>query len=476
MRGITNRIWNSRFFRTFLAVIPLLVIPLVISLGVAPNVRDTSAFAAAPTVLHDQLNNFEGTVVSFENGTTFSSQAADDFVVPAGTTWTLTQVDVAGFPVTTTTQPTFFNVILYRDSSTLPGIPLASYSNLSYTHNPTTGEYSIAFPSTFFGPGTYWISVQADTTAAGNRWTWTARLTPAVNNGAAWRNPGNGFGSGCTDWGRKTTCLTQTNSGPDQTFRIENAPAPAPVLHDQLSNFEGTVVSFENGTTFSSQAADDFVVPAGKTWTLAQVDVTGFPVTTTIQPTSFNVFLYNDSSTLPGSLAASYSNLSYVFDTTNGEYSIAVPPTSLGTGTYWVSVQADTTVEGNRWTWTARLFPAVNNGAAWRNPGNGFSSGCTDWGRKTTCLTQSSSGPDQTFRLHGVEEISTATPTATSTSVPTATATPVRGVPPGFEPHYACRSTKDGALRDTGVLVDVGPRPTCLKNEVLIAILVNDAP
>ncbi|HEY0070832.1 MAG TPA: hypothetical protein VGE04_12775, partial [Chloroflexia bacterium] len=257
---------------------------------------------------------------------------------------------------------------------------------------------------------------------------------------------------------------------------IENAPAPAPVLHDQLSNFEGTVVSFENGTTFSSQAADDFVVPAGKTWTLAQVDVTGFPVTTTIQPTSFNVFLYNDSSTLPGSLAASYSNLSYVFDTTNGEYSIAVPPTSLGTGTYWVSVQADTTVEGNRWTWTARLVPAVNNGAAWRNPGNGFSSGCTDWGRKTTCLTQSSSGPDQTFRLHGVEEISTATPTATSTSVPTATATPVRGVPPGFEPHYACRSTKDGALRDTGVLVDVGPRPTCLKNEVLIAILVNDAP
>ena len=471
-----HRVRNSRFIRTFLAVIPLLIIPLVISLGVTPNTRNISAFAAAPTVLHDQLNSFEGTVVSFENGTEFSSQAADDFVVPAGKTWTLSQVDVQGFPVVGSAQPAFFNVFLYKDLGTLPSGEVANYSNLAYTINPTNGEYSIAFPSTLFGPGTYWISVQADTTAAGNRWTWTARLTPAVNNGAAWRNPGDGFGSGCTDWARKTACLPETNSGPDQTFRlhgVEDAPAPAPVLHDQINSFEGTVVSFENGTVFSSQAADDFVVPTGKTWTLSQVDVAGFPVTTTVQPTSFNVFLYSDTSTLPGSLVASYSNLSYVLDARNGEYTIAVPPTLLGAGTSWVSVQANTTVEGNRWTWIARLAPALNNGAAWRNPGNGFSSGCTNWARKTTCLPETTSGPDQTFRLHGVEADA---PTATPTAPPTATATPVRGVPPGFEPHYACRSTKDGALRDTGVLVNVGPRPTCLKNEVLIAILVNDAP
>ncbi|HEX8230690.1 MAG TPA: choice-of-anchor R domain-containing protein [Chloroflexia bacterium] len=287
-------IWNSRFIRTCLAVIPLLVIPLVISMGMTPGARNISAFAASPSVLHDQLNNFEGTVVSFENGSTFSSQAADDFVVPAGKTWTLSQVDVAGFPVVGSAQPSFFNVLLYRDNSTLPGVQVASYSNLSYVINPTNGEYSIAFPSTLFGPGTYWVSVQADTTAAGNRWTWSARLLPALNNGGAWRNPGNGFGSGCIDWARKTTCLPQSNSGPDQTFR-----------------------------------------------------------------------------------------------------------------------------------------------------------------------------------LHGVEADA---PTATPTSPPTATATPVRGVPPGFEPHYACRSTKDGALRDTGVLVAVGPRPTCLAKEVLVAILVNDNP
>ncbi|HET6312409.1 MAG TPA: choice-of-anchor R domain-containing protein [Chloroflexia bacterium] len=475
MHGLMNSIWNSRFSRTFLAVIPLLVIPLVISLGVAPNARDTSAFAASPTVLHDQLNNFEGTIVSFENGTNFSSQAADDFIVPPGKTWTLTQVDVSGFPVVGSDQPAFFNVFLYRDNGTLPGVQVASYSNLSYAFNSTNGEYSIAFPSTLLKAGTYWVSVQADTTAAGNRWTWTGRLTPAVNNGAAWRNPGNGFSSGCTDWGTKTACQSATFSGPDQTFRLhgtEETPVPAPVLHDQLNKFEGSIVSFENGTNFSSQAADDFMVPPGKTWTLTQVDVSGFPVVGAAQPTSFNVFLYSDSSTLPGSQVASYSNLDYAFNTTNGEYSIDVPPTSLGSGTYWVSVQADTTAAGNRWTWTGRLTPAVNNGAAWRNPGNGFGSGCTDWGRKTTCQPATLSGPDQTYRLHGIE----ATPTATPTSPPAATATPVRGVPPGFEPHYACRATKDGALRDTGVLVAVGPRPTCLKNEVLVAILVNDAP
>ncbi|MDQ5823821.1 MAG: hypothetical protein M3441_06350 [Chloroflexota bacterium] len=481
-------IWNSRFIRTCLAVIPLLVIPLVISLGVTPSSRHTSALAAAATVLHDQLDSVhsDGTVVSFDNGTAFSSQAADDFIVPAGKTWTLTQVEVLGFPVTGTVQPASFNVFVYNDNSTLPGSQVASYSNLSYVHNSTTGLYTIDFPSTLLNTGTYWVSVQADTAAAENRWTWISSNLAAVHNGSAWQNPGNGFNSGCTTWGRKTSCLPSTVGLPDQQFQllgVEETVAGA-VLHDQLDSVhsDGSVVSFHNGTAHSSQAADDFIVPAGKIWTLNRVDFLGFPVTTTVEPASFNVFVYNDSSTLPGSLVASYSGLNYLFNTTNGVYTIALPSSALNAGSYWVSVQAVTTPAGNRWTWTSSNLPAVHNGAAWQNPGNGFGSGCTTWGRKTTCLPITNGIPDQQFSLFGVEEDApTATPTsppatATPTTPPAATATPVRGVPPGFEPHYACRSTKDGALRDTGVLVAVGPAPTCLKNEVLVAILVNDAP
>ncbi len=258
--------------------------------------------------------------------------------------------------------------------------------------------------------------------------------------------------------------------------------APATVLHDQFGSPDGSVVSFDNGTSLSSQAADDFVVPAGKTWTLSQVDLSGFPVVGTAQPTSFNVFFYSNASTLPNSQVAGHTDLSYVVNSTTGEYTITFPPTLLGPGTYWVSVQADTTAAGNRWTWNSFAAPAVNSGAAWRNPGNGFGSGCLDWTRKTTCHPQVSFAPDQLFRLHGIEETPTSTPTATNTATaeptntPTVTPTPVTGLPPGFASHYACRATKDGALRDTGVLVDVGPRPTCQKGEVLVAILVNDAP
>jgi hypothetical protein len=334
--------------------------------------------------------------------------------------------------------------------------------------------------------GTYWVSVQANTAAAGNRWTWISSNLPAVNNGSAWQNPGNGFSSGCTTWGRKTTCLPDTNGLPDQQFQllgVEETVAGT-VLHDQLdlTHDDGSVVSFYNGTALSSQAADDFIVPAGKIWDLNRVDLLGGPVITPIEPASFTVFIYEDSSTLPGSLVASYANLNYVRNTTTGVYTIAFPSTSLNAGTYWVSVQANTAPAGNRWTWISSNLPAVNNGAAWQNPGNGFGSGCTIWGRKTTCLPSTVGLPDQLFSISGVQEDEpTATPTsppatATPTTPPAATATPVRGVPPGFEPHYACRSTKDGALRDTGVLVAVGPAPTCLKNEVLVAILVNDAP
>ncbi|MDQ3930684.1 MAG: hypothetical protein M3328_16255, partial [Chloroflexota bacterium] len=362
-----SSIRNSRFVRTWLTVIPLLIIPLVIGMGVTPGVRSTPGFAAAATVLHDQLdsNHAIGSVVSFDNGTSFSSQAADDFIVPAGKTWTLSQVEVLGFPVTTTIQPASFNVFIYNDNSTLPGSLVASYANLSYVQSPTTGVYTIDFPSTLLNTGTYWVSVQANTAAAGNRWAWSSSDQPAVNNGSAWQNPGNGFGSGCTTWGRKTTCLPSSNGLPDQQFRlsgVEETMAGA-VLHDQLdlSSGDGTVVSFDNGTSFSSQAADDFIVPAGKIWKLNRVDLLGGPVLTQVEPASFKVFIYSDSSTLPGSLVASYANLNYVRNSTTGVYTISFPSTSLNAGTYWVSVQANTAPAGNRWTWVSSNLPAVNN-------------------------------------------------------------------------------------------------------------------
>ncbi len=75
------------------------------------------------------------------------------------------------------------------------------------------------------GPGTYWVSVQArqDFNPAG-QWFWQNR-TVQSGNASAWQNPGGGFGSPCTSWGVKTTCLPG-QVGPDQVFRLNGTIVP----------------------------------------------------------------------------------------------------------------------------------------------------------------------------------------------------------------------------------------------------------
>ena len=66
----------------------------------------------------------------------------------------------------------------------------------------------------------------------GGEWGWTDR-TVISNSGAAFRNPGGGFGTPCgTTWGRKTTCIP-TSVG-DNLFRLSgtiggaSTPTPSP--------------------------------------------------------------------------------------------------------------------------------------------------------------------------------------------------------------------------------------------------------
>src|SRR5439155_2376121 len=86
--------------------------------------------------------------------------------------------------------------------------------------------------------------------------------------------------------------------------------APAVVLYDQINNpapTPGGVTSqdFEAAfDPFDSSAADDFVVPAGQTWNITEVDVAGEYTVGGGPAASFNVFFYSDTATLPGALVA----------------------------------------------------------------------------------------------------------------------------------------------------------------------------
>ena len=193
------------------------------------------------TLLFDQTDNPAGSsTVSQDFGAgnpTFVAQTADDFVVPAGQTWTVQTVVAKGVYFNGPGPAATFNVTFYANTATLPGapVPLGTYTGLAYVQTgapPTT--FTINLPTSLvLTPGTYWISVQARMDfAPGGEWGWTDR-TVISNSGAAWQNPLGGFGTTCAVYTRKTTCIP--TAAPDNLFQLIGtngagcaSPTPSP--------------------------------------------------------------------------------------------------------------------------------------------------------------------------------------------------------------------------------------------------------
>jgi hypothetical protein len=147
---------------------------------------------------------------------------------------------------------------------------------------------------------------------------------------------------------------------------------------------------------------------------------------------SFNVSFYtNGAGNLPGTTIAGFLNMPY--SGTPPDFTIRWTPFSLPPGgIYWVSVQAVQDFNPNgQWFWHNRTVQS-NVGAVWRNPGDGYGTGCITWNRKNACMSKQV-WPDQVFQILGFVEgptptatvtpPHTPTPTATFTATPTATAT-----------------------------------------------------
>jgi len=78
----------------------------------------------------------------------------------------------------------------------------------------------------------------------------------------------------------------------------------------------------------------------------------------------------------------------------------AVRPIELAAGTYWVSVVANMAFgSGGEWGWNTNNT-VRGNASAWQNPGSGFATGCSSWGRTTTCIP-SGEGGDFSYALLG---------------------------------------------------------------------------
>jgi len=176
--------------------------------------------------------------------------------------------------------------------------------------------------------------------------------------------------------------------------------------------------------TLDDQAADDFVLPVPPpniNLYLTGVRVMGEYSDGGGPASSFNVYFYsNGPGNVPEALIAEFFNLPYTG--TPPDFTIRLPdPMGIGSGTYWVSVQArqDFNPKG-QWFWHNRTVQS-NAGAAWQNPGDGYGTGCITWNRKNTCMPDQVA-PDQVFQILGFGEGPTPSPTPTPT--PTATPTP----------------------------------------------------
>jgi hypothetical protein len=181
----------------------------------------------ASTVLFDQNDDSQGysdISQNFESSfDQYDAQGADDFTVPGGATWKVSEVDTTGLYFNGSGPADSINVTFYKDKKGKPGNAVGSVSAASYT-DVGFGSFVIDLGKGVKLKGhakgaTYWVSVQANMDfSAGGEWGWGTRLD-ANGNDAQWQNPGDGFATGCTSWSEERDCLGDVG-GVDHMFTI----------------------------------------------------------------------------------------------------------------------------------------------------------------------------------------------------------------------------------------------------------------
>jgi hypothetical protein len=216
---------------------------VVLSVGVVAVTLLSMAGAAQAFVLYDQTdhagaNNADSNALNFSPSNDFGGinqdRTADDFTVPAGQAWSISEVDVSG----AYSEPAqgIVNVYIYPDAAGKPGSALFSQANIAAPGGPNYAVPLANVPS--LTAGTYWITVQ-QVVGMGGYWSWTTR---SAQSGG----PARWFGamSDCPDfsWSPRTECWPGTN--PDQIFLLRgtNTSNAIALGKAKLSKKKGTAI------------------------------------------------------------------------------------------------------------------------------------------------------------------------------------------------------------------------------------------
>ena len=177
---------------------------------------------------------------------TYDNQAADNFTIPASTTWTINQVVIGGSYFNGVGPALSFNVFFYSDASGIPGTQVYSATAQPYVYDGTTYFTISLSPAAVLTTGNYWISVQCRMDfAVGGQFAWNV-VSGAYGSVAQWQNPGGGFAV-CPTWGPITTCNTTVQT--DLSFSLNNVVVvgPGPATNPSPAN-GATGVSAPNVT------------------------------------------------------------------------------------------------------------------------------------------------------------------------------------------------------------------------------------
>lgn len=196
---------------------------------------------------------------------------------------------------------------------------------------------------------------------------------------------------------------TSTKNQPKQKIFFPNRVDG--LLYDQSDNDSGQGIVAQNFESvfdaYDSEGADDFTVPAGKIWKITEIYVDGTYFDGAGSVDSFNVTFYARKKGEIDKLVRSCPNASYHYDTQfdlGSEY-IKCKAT-LKKGGYFVAIRANMDFSvGGEWGWLTNNS-VRSNPSLWRNPEDGFQTGCVDFQPTLTCI-EAGEGGDYSFALYG---------------------------------------------------------------------------
>ncbi len=205
----------------------------------APPPRPASQHRAVPTgstVLYDQTSGMPGAVVPVDNFTAFyanySSQGADDFIVPTGESWAIDGFVIPfGQPGNASGVPAAADVLVLADDGS--GHPTGAVV-CDRTGTPGTaagGNFTLtlAIPCELT-EGSYWLELAFANVTFGTVAGWAVRA-PIAGQAAQWQNPGGTYGTPCDTWEDFATCFVSAPSsqiGGDYAFQILGAVISRP--------------------------------------------------------------------------------------------------------------------------------------------------------------------------------------------------------------------------------------------------------